>query len=107
MARINLEALSVSDLVVLEEKLKSAIDDARERQRLEIKAKIAGLAEQHGFSVSELFGGGRGPHRKKTPATAKNANPSDPTEKWSGRGRRPGWVVALLKKGKKLEDFAI
>jgi DNA-binding protein H-NS len=26
---------------------------------------------------------------------------------WSGRGLRPRWLVAELKKGKKLQDFAI
>ena len=28
-------------------------------------------------------------------------------ETWAGRGLKPKWVVAALKSGKKLEDFAI
>jgi DNA-binding protein H-NS len=28
-------------------------------------------------------------------------------ETWAGRGARPRWLVAALKEGKKLEDFAI
>lgn len=28
-------------------------------------------------------------------------------EAWSGRGLRPRWLVAALKSGRKLEDFAV
>jgi DNA-binding protein H-NS len=28
-------------------------------------------------------------------------------ETWAGRGARPKWMVAALKKGKKMEDFLI
>nr|VFJ68272.1 MAG: H-NS histone family protein [Candidatus Kentron sp. FW] len=28
-------------------------------------------------------------------------------KKWSGRGRKPGWVDALIEQGKSLEDFRI
>jgi len=37
----------------------------------------------------------------------KYRNPDDRSETWTGRGRMPLWMVALTKKGKKLEDFAI
>ena len=34
----------------------------------------------------------------------KYRNPANKQETWTGRGRQPKWVVALLKAGKKLED---
>jgi DNA-binding protein H-NS len=34
-------------------------------------------------------------------------NPDNPGETWSGRGRKPKWLVAKLDKGKKITDFAI
>jgi DNA-binding protein H-NS len=34
-------------------------------------------------------------------------NPKNRKETWAGRGRRPFWLVAALKRGKKLTDFAI
>jgi DNA-binding protein H-NS len=37
----------------------------------------------------------------------KYRNPEDRSEKWTGRGRQPLWVVAALKSGKKLDDFLI
>ena len=33
-------------------------------------------------------------------------NPKNKNETWAGRGRRPFWLVAALKRGKKLADFA-
>ena len=37
----------------------------------------------------------------------KYRNPANKTETWTGRGRKPLWIIALLKSGKKPEDFAI
>ena len=108
MARINLDDWSVSDLVALEAKLKTAIDDARDRNRVKIRGKLSALAEQHGFSASELFGGRREVARKKpAKVAAKYANPSDRKQTWTGRGRRPRWLTEEMKKGRKLKDFAM
>jgi DNA-binding protein H-NS len=37
----------------------------------------------------------------------KYRNPERRTETWTGRGRMPVWMAALVKKGKKPEDFLI
>ena len=108
MAAINFEKLSLKELIALEAKLAAAIATARQKERAEIKSKVAELAERHGFSVSELFGGlGRGNGRKKSVSIAKYANPDDQTDTWTGRGRKPNWLLARLKKGAKLSDFEI
>ena len=108
MAALNVEKLSLKELIALEAKLAAAIATARQKERAEIKSKVAELAERHGFSVSELFGGlGRGNGRKKSVSIAKYANPDDQTDTWTGRGRKPNWLLARLKKGAKLSDFAI
>ena len=108
MAAINFEKLSLKELIALEAKLAAAIATARQKERAEIKSKVAELAESHGFSVSELFGGpGRGNGRKKSVSIAKYANPDDKTDTWTGRGRKPNWLLARLKKGAKLSDFEI
>ena len=108
MAALNVEKLSLKELIALEAKLAAAIATARQKERAEIKSKVAELAERHGFSVSELFGGlGRGNGRKKSVSIAKYANPDDETDTWTGRGRKPNWLLARLKKGAKLSDFEI
>ena len=37
----------------------------------------------------------------------KYRNPEKRSETWTGRGRMPLWMVALVKKGKKPGDFLI
>jgi DNA-binding protein H-NS len=37
----------------------------------------------------------------------KYRNPDNPNETWAGRGLTPRWLAAAIKRGKKLEDFAI
>lgn len=49
-------------------------------------------------------GGGKLAGRKIKP---KYRNPDDKSQTWTGRGRMPLWMVALTKKGKKPDDFAI
>jgi DNA-binding protein H-NS len=103
MATVNVDKMSLKELIELEAKVQKAIAVARERERAEVKQAMAALAEKRGFSVSELFGGrGRGKG-----SAAKYANPDNRTETWTGRGRKPNWLVAKLKKGANIADFAI
>jgi DNA-binding protein H-NS len=37
----------------------------------------------------------------------KYRNPENSAETWAGRGLKPRWLVAAMKGGKKLGDFAI
>jgi DNA-binding protein H-NS len=105
MASINIEKMSLKDLLDLEAKVQKAIANARERERSEIKQKVEALVQTAGFSVSELFGGRGGPRGKAV--AAKFVNPDDRSQTWTGRGRKPKWLVAKLEKGAKMEDFAI
>ena len=45
--------------------------------------------------------------RPYPPVLPKFRNPAQPSETWAGRGKRPRWLVAALKKGKHLQDFRI
>ncbi|WP_290979599.1 H-NS histone family protein [Hyphomicrobium sp.] len=50
------------------------------------------FATEHGFSVGGLFGGKL--PKAKAPSIAKYANPTDPADTWTGRGRKPNCLVA-------------
>ena len=106
MAAINVDKMSLKELVALEGKIKGAINEARARERSVLKSKVAELAVSHGFSIAELFGT-NGRAKSKATGIAKYANPDDATDTWTGRGRKPNWLVARLKKGADLADFAI
>ena len=110
ISSINIDKMSLKELVELESKVKKALVAARDKERGDLKRKMAEMAENHGFSVAELFGGGRGVRgagKGKSLGVAKYANPENKTDTWTGRGRKPNWLLERLKKGAKLPDFEI
>lgn len=105
---LNIEKLSLKDLNDLEAKLVKAKQQVRDKAKVETKDKIDRILEASGFSIGDLYGtvrGGRGGRAGKS--VAKYANPEDKSQTWTGRGRKPNWLNARLKKGANLEDFAI
>ena len=107
MAAINVDKMSLKELVALDEKIQGALVQARKKAHGEVKQKLTDLAGEHGFSLNELFGGGRGPGKQKAVGVAKYANPENKSDTWTGRGRKPNWLVGRLKKGAKVDDFEI
>ena len=90
-------------------------------------ARIKAAIEEYGITEADVFGG-RGRRAKKgagraaTKKAGKTARASRKGLKgsrvppkyrdahgntWAGRGNQPRWLVAALKSGKKLEDFAV
>lgn len=105
--KINLAKMTLKDLLALQEDLEAEIANARLRERQEVLSRMEELAQDAGFSMTELVGSrGRG-KGKSTVSAAKFANPDNRAETWTGRGRKPNWLVDKLKKGAKIEDFAI
>jgi DNA-binding protein H-NS len=47
------------------------------------------------------------PRRKYPRVLPKYRNPLIPSQTWSGRGKRPRWLVAAMKSGQTIEDFQI
>jgi DNA-binding protein H-NS len=46
--------------------------------------------------------------RRPYPAVIpKYRNPERPSETWAGRGKKPRWLAAQLKSGKRIDDFRI
>jgi DNA-binding protein H-NS len=92
MKASELAALSLKDLRTLRERVDTAIAEREVQDRADVKAKLADIAAKAGFSVGELFGPGRS--GKRVAAAIKYRNPKDPSQTWTGRGRKPTWIVA-------------
>ena len=107
MKEIQLDKMSVKDLIALEGEVQAAIVARKHEERVEVKEKLQALAEKSGFSVDELFGKGRRSNGGKGTVAAKYRNPANSAETWTGRGRMPLWIKALTDKGAKREKFLI
>lgn len=102
---IDLNELSLKDLKDLQSQVAKAIAGYEDRRKREAIAELEEIARAKGFSLAELTG--VAPMRKRSPSTAKYANPAAQHETWSGRGRKPRWFSEALAKGKRPEDMAV
>lgn len=106
MAAVNVERMTLKQIEDLEARIAKAKTQARETTKAQLKAKIDRLLNGSEFTVREIYGLS-GNRARAGKSIAKYANPNDTSQTWTGRGRRPDWLIARLKKGASLEDFAI
>lgn len=106
--KIELESMSLDDLWSLHEEI-SGILSARikaEKQELEKRLAVLGggmaSADPSGSEVSST-----GKLRRKYPRVLPKYRNPQTSETWSGRGKRPRWLVAAMKSGRKIEDFRL
>jgi DNA-binding protein H-NS len=98
-----LEKMSYAELLKLDERIKTAIVSRRSEEAQATKERLREMAEKAGFNINELFGK-RGSRKG---SEIKYRNPKDTSQTWSGRGRKPNWIVDAVSKGAKLDSFSV
>ena len=111
MAKVNgLAGMSYAELSDLRDRVDAAMIEAKAAEKQALQAKLEELAAQAGFTLAELTRKRRGAKNgtsKGAKVAVKYRNPKDASQTWAGRGRQPLWLVAALKKGQKIENFAV
>lgn len=107
--KLELQSMSLDDLWSLHEEISGILSDRikAEKQELEKRLAVLGggmavLADSSGSGASPTAK----PRRKYPQVLPKYRNPQT-SETWSGRGKRPRWLVAAMKSGRRIEDFRI
>jgi DNA-binding protein H-NS len=78
----------------------------REKEVADVIAKIKEAMRVYGLTGYDLgIRGSSAPKTVKSPLPAKYRDQSGNT--WSGKGKRPRWLVDAIAAGKTLEDFTI
>ena len=96
--------MSYADLLTLQRESRCRHHRAQGRRDAKAtKDQLRAYAEKAGFRLEELFGK-RG---SKGSGVAKYRNPKDASQTWTGRGRKPNWLIDAVKKGAKIESFEI
>ena len=86
--------------------LRTEIDKKLEEKRGELEKQLSRLGiESNGRLALSGAGRGRRSAMKGRKVPPKYRGPGGET--WAGRGARPRWLAALLKQGRKIEEFAI
>ena len=107
MAKIDLTKLSIEELQALARDIEQEVIARREADRERVLAQMRELAVSLGLTLEELLKQERGRERARVPATSvRFRHPENTALAWSGRGKRPQWVVEYLAAGKTLDDLA-
>jgi len=124
---VDLAGLSPKELDALIQKAKQRKQTLQKRSPIaEVRKALAMLANKHGWTLAEVFGGtapgtakeGKKPRKaaaagktrtsanKGTKVAAKYRHPES-GQTWTGRGIPPKWLAAELAQGRTREEFRI
>ena len=102
MAAINLKGMDVDALLAL----RADIDKRLSQKRSELEKQLSRLGAESGRAAGNFRTGlGRRSALKGRKVPPKYRGPGGET--WAGRGARPRWLSALIRQGRKLDEFAI
>jgi DNA-binding protein H-NS len=103
MKRSDFESLSTYQLEVLLEKIAAILMAKISTEKKLLEDRLAQLNGSLRFEQTS-----KTPERRPYPAVLpKYRNPEQPSETWTGRGKKPRWVTAQLRSGKQIDDFRI
>ncbi len=121
---IELNELSIDELQELNKRLarelkakeaqkeKDSYREEREKRR-SVMRQVRELMSAHKLSVDELQAtrakrAAKGEGRKNaSKSPPKYRNPEDHTQTWTGKGRKPGWLINALARGDSLNGMTI
>ncbi|MCJ8141182.1 H-NS family nucleoid-associated regulatory protein [Falsirhodobacter halotolerans] len=101
-----LNDLSLAELKALDKKIGKAIATFEARHKKRLFDVLQNVAREQGVSMDELIDAAQsGNARPGLPA--RYANPDNPNDTWSGRGRKPQWYSAAIERGMEPKELAI
>lgn len=100
--------MTLEELRDLRKNVDIAISGYEARARQAALDAVEEAARGHGFKLADLLE--RQKTGRKSAASRKSdiryVNPENPAETWSGKGRRPKWVVVALEAGRSIEELS-
>lgn len=121
---MELGTLSLTDLRRLQTKVEAEIRRRSDSARRDLLKKVRKMVADEGLSLSDLLdsapaaapateakpAGKRarsGAKKKKEAPVIKFRHPENPAIGWSGRGRKPQWILDWIGQGKAVEELAV
>ena len=101
--------LSVEELKKLKVEAEALIESKKDQAIEDAYNQIMAIAKALDLSVEEILELGQ-QKRKQTSRKVvepRYRNHANPEQTWTGRGKKPRWLVAALDQGAQLEDFII
>ena len=119
---MDLSKLSANELRKLHRRIDVELKKREEGKKRDLLKKMQRMAAEQGMSLAEVLGKSAPASRGAAPSAPKAKrkskakgvkvapkyhNPDDTSMTWTGRGRKPLWVVKALGDGKSLEELLI
>jgi DNA-binding protein H-NS len=99
------DSMSLDDLWSLHERITGILSARIKAEKGELEKRLAILGRGIG-QAANLRSQGETPRRRYPAVLPKYRDPRT-SETWSGRGKRPRWLVAAIKSGRKIGEFKI
>lgn len=98
---MDLSNLTVADLKALAVKVQNEIGNRQQDEVKKARDQILAIAQSVGVPLSDLLGVKASKEGKSSKVVdVKFRHPEDAGKVWTGRGRKPGWIVDLEQSGK-------
>ena len=99
MADIDISRLNIDQLTELVGKAQTEVASRDKQRRKDLRSELDRRLAAEGYALGDIFpelgsGAVSGSQRQKRPA--KYRNPQNSEQTWSGIGRSPKWVQAIL-----------
>ncbi|MBE3638671.1 H-NS histone family protein [Mangrovicoccus algicola] len=103
---VDISKLSRDELEDLKVQIDKRMAEVEKEQKDAALAEMREIAQRHGVTLEEIVQMERA-SASPTGALPKYRDPENPKNTWTGRGRKPKWLVLALEEGANIEDFAI
>ena len=105
---MNIKELETEAITLLINELQSELKSRVKKEKEAFLNTIKDKADFFGVSVEDLMiEASRSKKRKVEKVQPKYQNPDNQAEAWTGKGRKPNWLVAQLENGNRLENMLI
>ena len=99
MADIDISRLTIDQLTDLVGKAQTEMASRERQRRKDLRSELERRLTADGYKLHDIFpelgiGAANGRQRRKMPVRFRN--PQNPDETWTGIGRSPRWVQAIL-----------
>ena len=105
---MNIKEFEIEEITLLINELQSELKNRVKKEKEAFLNTIRDKADFFGVSVEDLMiEASRSKKRKAGKVQPKYQNPDNQAETWTGKGRKPNWLVAQLENGNRLENMLI
>lgn len=101
---IDLDNLNVDELRAITENAQQLIAKKQHQRLHDAYMQFEKIAEESNSTIHDILEAGEKLAKKRN---IKYRNTENNDDTWTGRGRKPTWLVEALSAGSTLEDFAI